>query len=77
MTMQRIEDDYGNSSYEPYKKFTPPANDHEALNDPKVKAKADFIVEWENVPNRTMDELTTEPSLVAHVDEFIKRYQLI
>ena len=58
-------------------KFIPPANDHEALNDPKVKAKSDFIVEWENVSDRTMQQLAVEPSLVAHVTDFITEFKLI
>jgi hypothetical protein len=28
--------------------FTPPANEYEQLNDPKVKQMADFIIEWED-----------------------------
>jgi len=59
------------------KRFVQPANDHEALNDPKVKAKSDFIVEWENVSNRTMQQLAVEPSLVAHVTDFITEFKLI
>jgi hypothetical protein len=56
------------------KVFVPPANDHEKENDPKVKAKADHIVEWQNVDGLTMEQLTTAPSLVAHVDSFIDLY---
>jgi len=52
----------------------PPANDHERENDPKVKAKADYVVEWENVEGLTMDELTRAPSLVAHVRSFISAH---
>lgn len=32
----------------PQKHFTPPANDHEARNDPKIKEKADIVIEWEH-----------------------------
>lgn len=53
------------------KEYVPPANDHEKENDPKVKAKADYIVEWENVEGLTMDQLTVAPSLIAHVNAFI------
>ena len=57
--------------------FVPPANDHERENDPKVKAKADFVIEWNNVDGLTMDQLSVEPSLVAHVDAFIAKFNLI
>lgn len=52
--------------------FVPPANDHEKENDPKVKAKADHIVEWENVEGLTMEQLTTSPSLIGHVSNFLR-----
>ena len=57
-----------------HRQFVPPANDHEKENDPKVKAKADYIVEWENVEGLSMTELTKAPTLVAHVNEFINLY---
>jgi hypothetical protein len=53
------------------KMFVQPANDHERENDPKVKAKADCVIEWEDVKGRTMEQLAKEPSLIAHVDSFI------
>lgn len=59
------------------REVVPPANDHERENDPKVKAKADFVVEWENVEGLTMEQLTTAPSLVSHVDEFITKFRLV
>lgn len=33
---------------QPDKIFIPPANDHEARNDPKIKSKANFVIEWEH-----------------------------
>lgn len=33
---------------ESVKSFTPPANDHEARNDPRLKEKADLVIEWEH-----------------------------
>lgn len=60
-----------------HKVFVQPANDHERENDPKVKAKADRVVEWENVEGLTVEELTRAPSLVAHVDEFIFKSRLV
>ncbi len=32
----------------PKKIFTPPANDHEARNDPRIKDKSDIVIEWEH-----------------------------
>jgi hypothetical protein len=57
--------------------YVQPANDHEKENNPKVKAKADRVVEWENVDGLTMEQLTFAPSLVAHVDEFIFKSRLV
>lgn len=59
-----------------HKVFVQPANDHERENDPKVKNKADFVVEWESVDGLTLDELYKSTSLVAHVDYFIKLFNL-
>ena len=57
--------------------YVQPANDHEKENNPKVKAKADRVVEWENVDGLTMEQLTFAPSLVAHVDESIFKSRLV
>lgn len=54
--------------------FVEAPNDHERINDPKVKAKADFRVEWENVKGLTMDEVLNSPSLNAHVDAFMQKF---
>jgi hypothetical protein len=56
--------------------FVEPANEHERINNPKVKAKADFVVEWESVKGLTMEEILNAPSLNAHVDEFIAKFNL-
>ena len=56
------------------KVFVPPANDHEKENDPKVKAKANHVIEWENVDGLTMEQLATAPSLVVHVESFVDLY---
>lgn len=50
--------------------FIPPANDHEMINDPKVKKSADFIVEWPTlkIPRA---ELLKSPEMIKYVDEFI------
>jgi hypothetical protein len=59
------------------KEFVQPANDHEKENDPKVKAKSDHVVKWENVNGLTVEQLTFAPSLVAHVDEFVTKFKLV
>jgi hypothetical protein len=47
----------------------PPANDHEALNDPKVKALADYCVNWEHAV--TTDPIC-DPILNKYVSDFLK-----
>ena len=48
------------------RKFIEPANSEEARNDPKIKKKSDFQIEWEFIKNGRIEEL--EP----HVDEFLR-----
>jgi hypothetical protein len=59
----------GNTEYIYKKKFIQPANNHEALNDPKVKSLADYRIEWEHQP--TVD-LANDPVLNKHVADFVK-----
>lgn len=59
------------------KKFVQPANDHEALNDPKIKAAADHIVEWPDEGKMDELELLFNPTLNQHVDEFVEKFKLI
>jgi hypothetical protein len=47
------------------KKFKAPANTEEARNEPKLKEKSDFQIEWEFIKNGQIEEL--EP----YVDEFL------
>ena len=48
----------------------PPANDEETANDPKVRAKADFFVEWPTVvPHRKLQELEKYIDEVANYIE--------
>lgn len=49
------------------KKFKSPANAEEARNEPKLKEKSDFQIEWEFIKNGQIEEL--EP----YVDEFLRR----
>ena len=55
--------------------YVQPANAHESLNDPKVKAQASHRVEWEKIPYT--DTLLDNPILNKHVDEFIAKFNLI
>lgn len=52
--------------------FVPPANDHEMLNDPKVKKKANVRVEWENAGKLSESELLANPTLNKHVSDVIR-----
>lgn len=53
------------------KMFTLPANDHEAINDPKVKTAADWMVSWPDVGRLPMEELLEHTTLQSYVDPFI------
>lgn len=69
------------------KNFVQPANEHEAYNDPKIKAGAHHTVEWEDerrlnvhqlllnpALNKPLDlhELLLNPTLNEHVEKFMK-----
>ena len=54
------------------KVYNPPANEHEATNDPKLKISADYMVEWENIPNLSSDELILNDSMNDHVESYMK-----
>lgn len=53
------------------KKFIPPANDHEMLNDPKIKKGADYIVEWPTLPVAPND-LVNDAKMISYVEGFIE-----
>jgi hypothetical protein len=53
------------------KKFIPPANDHEMINDPKIQKNADFIVQWPTMLGYA-EELTTNPEMVKYVEDFLQ-----
>ena len=46
--------------------FNPPANKEESRNDPKIKEKSNFLIEWKFLENGQIDELH------PHVDEFVR-----
>jgi hypothetical protein len=52
--------------------FVPTANDHEALNDPKVKAKANYTVAWPDVSTiLNGNSLLEDPTINGYVEDFI------
>jgi len=53
------------------KKFIPPANDHEMINDPKIQKNADFIVQWPTMLGYA-EELTTNPEMIKYVEDFLQ-----
>ena len=53
------------------KKFIPPANEHEMINDPKIQKNADFIVQWPTMLGYA-EELTTNPEMVKYVEDFLQ-----
>ena len=57
-------------------KFVEPANDHEAQNDPKIKAAADHVVEWPDEGKMTTEELLFNPTLNEHVDKFLEKFPI-
>jgi len=47
------------------RKFRDPVNSEEARNDPKLKEKSDYQIEWEFIKNGQIDELE------SHIDDFV------
>ena len=47
------------------KVFTPPANQEETRNDPKLKRKANYLIEWEKVQKPELE-------LSPYIDNFLK-----
>jgi hypothetical protein len=60
------------TSYKTEWSCVPPANDHEALNDPKMRAAADYRVEWRDVGPLSPEELKTNRALNEYVDSFMQ-----
>lgn len=65
------------SKYITSHQFVPPANEHEATNDPKIKAAAHHIVEWPHVNQTDPLQLLTNPTLNEYVDKFIQSCNVI
>lgn len=58
--------------------FTPPANDHERVNDPKLQKKADYLLQWEDISygkTLTYQELLNNEYLNNTVIECLKSIQ--
>lgn len=63
--------DFGSNSH--VREYVKPANDHESVNDPKIRAAADHTVEWEDAGKMSELELLTNPTLNEHVDHFMNK----
>jgi hypothetical protein len=64
----------GNPFQPDHKLFVQPANEHEALNDPKIRIAAHHRVQWRDVGKMSATELLHDPELTEHVDEFMIKY---
>lgn len=53
------------------KEFVQPPNEHEAVNNPKIKAASHHIVEWEHVECKMPEQLLFDPALTKHVEKFM------
>lgn len=53
------------------KRFVPPANDHEMINDPKIKKKADYVVEWPTI-DIPVSDLINDESMRSYVEKFVQ-----
>ena len=56
--------------------FIQPANEHEYLNDPKIKIAADYIVEWPTIDSRSASDLENHPTMVQYVTEFLDSMEI-
>ena len=65
------------SKYITQYQVVPPANEHEAVNDPKIKSAAHHIVEWPHVNQTDPLQLLTNPTLNEYVDTFIQQCKVI
>jgi hypothetical protein len=54
-----------------YKEFVAPANDHEEVNDPKIKKAAQHTVEWPHISDVKPEHLLWNPELNSYVDKFM------
>ena len=54
--------------------YTDAPNQHEALNDPKIRFLADYKVEWEQIVSfdKNQEELINNPNLNSIVEECLK-----
>ena len=65
------------SEFAHYKEFVQPANDHENINDPKIKAAADYIIEWPHINDANPENLIFNPELNEYVDGFIEKMKVV
>lgn len=66
------------STSKPVKIYDNPPNDHELLNNPKLKAKADYAFEWEDYSDKLNDiKLEDHPYINEHVFNALKNINVI
>lgn len=61
--------DFGSNAH--VREYVKPANEHEAVNDPKIRAGAHHRVEWVDVGKLSVDQLVTNGQLIKHVENFM------
>lgn len=52
------------------KEFLQPPNDHERINNPKVRAAADYVIEWPTL-DVPVDKLTSDDRMIKYGVEFL------
>ena len=67
--------DFGSNAQ--VKEFVKPANDHERLNDPKIKVAANYVVEWPHIDDVKPEDLICNPELNEYVENFIRKCEVI
>lgn len=60
-----------------YKEFVQPANEHEQVNDPKIKKAAHYTVEWPHISDISPENLLWNPELNNHVDNFMMEQKIV
>jgi hypothetical protein len=59
------------------KDYVQPANEHEQINDPKIKNAAHYCIEWPHVDDIKPENLLFDPILNEYVDSFIEDCKIL
>lgn len=65
------------STSKPVKVYEMGANEHELINNPKVKKRADYAFEWKDVSSETQGELSKNPYIREMVNIVLEKFQLL